>query len=134
MQMVMGAHRAQDPERGERCRCLLDNAFFGAALEVSTDRVEDRPQLLTNYVVGSRHLERGDMQQTIQVGLLRQAVQEKGHDPRHLNGRILVPGQTQLQLSSQLYPAQTRILGRAEKIRLVQKITEQGGISKRRGL
>ncbi len=89
--MVMGAHRAQDPERGERCRCLLDNAFFGAALEVSTDRVEDRPQLLANYVVGSRQLEGGDMQQTIQVGLLRQAVQEKGHDARHHDGRILVP-------------------------------------------
>src|ERR1035437_7139378 len=87
--MVMGAHRAQDPERGERCRCLLDNAFFGAALEVSTDRVEDRPQLLTNYVVGSRHLERGDMQQTIQVGLLRQAVQEKGHDRRDLKSTRL---------------------------------------------
>ena len=125
MQIRISHDRAQNAERGQRCRNPVDYTFIDTALEVSADCVEDRPQMLSNYLVCSGQFERGYMQQTMQFGLLGQAVQEKAHDPGHHKGRFLVLGQTHLQLASQPYPAQARFYGRAQQIQLVEKISEQ---------
>jgi len=104
----------------------VDNASFGASLEVSAFGVEDRPEMLTYDFVRSPKLEGSHIQQTMQFRLLRHAMEEKGHKSRHHNGRVLVTSQTHLQLSSQFLPAQPRLHGRPEQGRFVEKITGTG--------
>lgn len=105
---------------------LADGLAGGTSLEISTKGIEDGPKMFPDQLLSLGQLEPRDMEQTAELGLGIQDVEEEGHEFGQDHFGIVVVDEAGLEVVAEFDPIEVRFQRGQEQVWLSGKVAKQG--------